>query len=99
MKEVYMVHIQLPEIFTSQFYDQIPRQKELINELLEKRIALGYSLDMDRRNLWVFFEASNRFELNSVLELFPNVNDVKVKVHELAFYDTAPVRLNDPIMN
>ena len=99
MKDVFLVHIKLPEIFTSEFYDLIPKQRMLINDLLEKRVVLSYSLDMERKNLWVFFEAKNREDLNSVLNLFPIIKNVKVTVHELAFYDTAPLLMPDPIMN
>jgi hypothetical protein len=99
MKDVFLVHIQLPEIFTSQFYDLIPKQRKLINSLLEKRLVLSYSLDMERKNLWVFFETKGREELNGILNLFPIIKNVKVKVRELAFYDVAPVAMPDPIMN
>ncbi len=99
MKDVFLVHIQLPEIFTSQFYDLIPKQRKLINSLLEKRVVLSYSLDMERKNLWVFFETKGRDELNGILNLFPIIKNVKVKVRELAFYDTAPAHLQEPIMN
>jgi len=99
VKETYLVHIQLPEVFTSQFYDLIPKQRQLINSLLKRRIVLSYSLDMDRKNLWVFFETKNREELNSILNLFPIIKNVTVSVRELAFYDSAPVNMPDPIMN
>jgi hypothetical protein len=99
MKSVYLVHIALPEIFTEEFYELIPKQRLLINNLLAKRIVLSYSLDMDRKNLWVFFEAKDSEHLNRILKTFPIIKNVKVKIHELAFYDAAPVLLPDPIMN
>ncbi|MES2680194.1 MAG: hypothetical protein V4635_09930 [Bacteroidota bacterium] len=99
MKDVFLVHIQLPEIFTSQLYDLIPKQRKLINSLLEKRVVLSYSLDMERKNLWVFFETKDREELNGILNQFPIIKNVKVTVRELAFYDAAPVAMHDPIMN
>lgn len=99
MKDVYLVHITLPDVFTNDLYNQIPKQKELINNLLERRIALNYSLDMERKNIWVFFEAKDREELNSILNTFPIIKDVKVTVHELAFYDAAPFPIQEPMMN
>jgi len=99
MKDVFLVHIKLPEIFSSEFYELIPKQRLLINELLEQRIALSYSLDMERKNLWVFFEAKDKNELQTILNRFPIIKNVKVLIHELAFYDAAPVPMPDPIMN
>ena len=94
-----MVHITLPDVFTSELYNLIPKQRELINGLLDKRIVLNYSLDMERKNIWVFFEVKNREELINILNTFPIIKDVKVAVHDLAFYDTAPFPIQDPIMN
>lgn len=99
MKDVYLVHITLPDVFTDDLYNLIPKQRELINNLLEKRIVLNYSLDMERKNIWVFFEAKDREELNTILNTFPIIKDVKVVVHELAFYDAAPFPIQEPIMN
>ncbi len=99
MKDVFLVHIKLPEVFTTEFYELIPKQRALINELLAKRVVLSYSLDMDRKNLWVYFEAKDRLELSAVLNQFPIIKNVSVKIHELAFYDTAPLMLPVPIMN
>ena len=99
MKDVFMVHITLPDVFTSELYNLIPKQRELINGLLDKRIVLNYSLDMERKNIWVFFEVKNREELINILNTFPIIKDVKVAIHDLAFYDTAPFPIQDPIMN
>lgn len=69
------------------------------NELLEKRVILNYSLDMDRRNLWVFMEGKDMAEINSIIRSFPIMKFVTVRIHELAFYDTAPVGLPELILN
>ncbi len=99
MKDVFLVHISLPDTFTKELYDMIPRQKELLNELLEKRIVLNYSLDMVRKNMWVFFEVKDREELGTILSSFPAIRNIKVNIHEMAFYDVAPLPMPDPIMN
>lgn len=99
MKDVFLVHITLPDVFTPRFYDLIPRQKNLMNELLEKRVVLSYSLDMVRKNVWVFVECNNIEEVNELIKTFPIIKEVKVKIHELAFHDAAPVNLPELIMN
>jgi hypothetical protein len=99
MKEVFLVHITLPDIFTQKFYDLIPRQREIINDLLEKRIVLSYSLDMERKNVWAFIDANNENQVMDLLSTFPIIKYVRVTIHELAFYDAAPITLPDLIMN
>ncbi len=99
MKDVFLVHITLPEVFTPKFWDLIPKQTQRINDLLEKRIILNYSLDMERKNVWVFIEAKDENAVMDILSTFPIIKDVKLSIHELAFYDAAPIGLPELIMN
>jgi hypothetical protein len=99
MKDVFLVHILLPDFFSQKFYSLIPLQRAHINDLLEKRIILSYSLDMDRNNLWVHIEAISEQEVMDILSTFPIIREVKVNIHELAFYNSAPVSLPDLSLN
>lgn len=99
MKNAFYVHIILPDVFSKQFYDLIPKQREVINRLMEKRIVLSYSLDMDRKNVWAFIEAKNETEVMDILSTFPIIRYIKISIHELAFYDSARVSFPDLIMN
>lgn len=99
MKDVFLVHITLPEIFTPEFYKLIPAQRSLINNLLEKRTLLNYSLDIDRQNVWATIEAISEQEVMDILSTFPIIKHVKVDIHELAFHDSAPIGLPDLILN
>lgn len=99
MKDVFLIHITLPDVFTQSFYNLIPGQRARINELLEKRIVLSYSLDMERKYVWAFMEAANEHELMDILSTFPIIKDVKVSIHELAFHHAANTLLPDLIMN
>lgn len=99
MKDVFLVHISLPDAFSWEFYELIPKQYELISALLERRVVLNYSMDIERKNIWAFFEASNREELMDILGTFPIMDDVKVNVQDLAFYNAAPLPMKEPILN
>ena len=99
MKDVFLVHITLPDVFTQKFYEKIPRQRNHINALLEKQIVLSYSLDMERKNIWVVIQAISENEVMDFLSAFPIIKDVKVMIHELAFHDAAHKALPDLIMN
>src|SRR5690242_4975262 len=99
MKNSFFIHIILPDYFTAGFYELVPKQRILINDLLEKRIILNYSLDMERKNVWVFMEAKNQEEVSEILNTFPIIKHVSFSIHELAFYDTAPVSLPDLMLN
>ncbi|MCE3258655.1 MAG: hypothetical protein K0S12_296, partial [Bacteroidetes bacterium] len=86
MKDVYLVHITLPDVFTPAFYRLIPAQRTLINKLLEKRTILSYSLDMERKNVWAYIEAVSEQEVMDILSTFPIIKEVRVNIHELAFF-------------
>ncbi|MBK7667030.1 MAG: hypothetical protein IPJ32_06530 [Sphingobacteriaceae bacterium] len=99
MKNTYLVHITLPEVFTQKFIALIPKHRTLINELMDKNIIRSYSLDMERHNVWAFIDAKTEKEVMDILSSFPIIKDVKATIHELAFYDSAPVGLPELIMN
>jgi hypothetical protein len=99
MKEVFLVHIFLPEVFSTTFYGAINEQRVRVNELMESRVLLSYSLDMDRRNVWAFFETDSRQQLNGILKTLPVLRHTGFEVHELAFHSAAPVGLTELIMN
>ncbi len=99
MKSSFLVHMVLPEIFSTKFMALIPQHRQLINQLMEKNIIRSYSLDMERHNVWTFIDAKDEKEVMDIISTFPIINDVKVTVHELAFYDFAPAGMPELIMN
>jgi hypothetical protein len=96
---VFQVHIKLPEFFTRRFTLLIPQQRKRINQLMKERVILNYALDMERMNLWVTIQAKDQQSVMDILSTFPIIKDVKVDIHELAFFDSAPLGLPDLIMN
>jgi hypothetical protein len=60
MKDVFLVHITLPDVFSRNFYALIQKQKNHINDLLEKQIIVSYSLDMERKNLDLYFSRQRK---------------------------------------
>lgn len=99
MKSSFLVHIILPEIFSTKFMALIPMHRSRINELMEKNVIRSYSLDMERHNVWAFIDAKDENEVMDILSSFPIIKDVKVTIHELAFYDFAPAGMPELIMN
>lgn len=99
MKNFFLVHITLPDVFTRRFYELIPKHRAHINALLEQQIVLSYSLDIERKHVWTVISADSEQEVMDLLSDFPIITEVRVHIHELAFYDTAQKALPDLIMN
>ncbi len=97
--DTFQVQLKLPDFFSKHFFALIPKQRAVVNSLIEKRVILSYALDMDRSRLWITMQAKNQNEIMDILATFPIIKDVKVEIFELAFYDTTPVGLPELIMN
>ena len=95
----FQIHIHLPEIFTLNFVSLIPKQRHIVNKLLEDHIILNYSLDLNRKNLWITMKAISETEVMDSLSTFPIIKDVTLDIFELAFFDSAPIGLPKLIMN
>jgi hypothetical protein len=95
----FLVHIVLPDVFSPNFYQILPRQRDVMNKLMEKNVVLSHSMDMDRKNLWVMIEVQDHADLARVLKSFPIIRHVQVSVHELAYHDSAPSPLPELILN
>ena len=95
----FLVQIVLPDEFSAHFYGLIPKQRQVINNLLSQRVVLSYSLDMERKNVWVFINAKNEHQVMDILSTFPIIKHVKISIHELAFHHTIKESLPDLIMN
>lgn len=99
LMNVFLVHIILPETFSKKFYELISKQRQKINNLLEERTVLSYSLDMERKQIWTVIETNDEKELMNILSTFPIIKYVRVEIHELAFHQAAPSILSDLILN
>ena len=99
LMNVFLVHIILPDTFSKRFYELISKQRQRVNNLLEERIMLSYSLDMERKQIWTVIEANNERQLMNILSTFPIIKYVRVDIHELAFHQAAPSILSDVILN
>jgi hypothetical protein len=99
MKSTFIVHIALPDYFDQHFYSLISEQRSQLTKLMEQRIVLSYSLDMDRKNMWLYVEADNEKKVMDILSTFPVIKKVKISIQELAFLESAPQALPDLMLN
>ncbi|PBQ34331.1 hypothetical protein CNR22_21990 [Sphingobacteriaceae bacterium] len=97
--DTFLVHITLPDVFSKKLYEIIPKQREHINKLLEQQLILSYSLDMERKNLWIFIQTESEKDVMDLLSNFPIIKHVTLSIHELAFHDSSHKALPDLIMN
>ncbi|MES2593510.1 MAG: muconolactone Delta-isomerase family protein [Bacteroidota bacterium] len=95
----YMVSIQLPDELTEDFISLIPKQREMIDELMNEGKILQYALAIDRSKLWITLSADSKKDVLVIISAFPLIDYMKPNVFELAFYNSISTELPKLIMN
>ena len=84
----YMLDIDLPEYFDSDFIALIPEQRAHINSLMKKGVIRSYSLAMDRTKLWVIMHVTSEQEVQEVFEEFPLYDYMDGDIRPLMFHQS-----------
>lgn len=96
---LYMVTTKLPSVITEDFVKLIPKQRALVNKLMDEGKIMQYSLAIDRSFLWITISATSEQEVMDILSSFPLIHYMKPEVQELAFYNSVSTELPKLIMN
>jgi muconolactone delta-isomerase len=84
---VYQVNILLPKTFSKEFVSLIPRQRRMINELLQKGIMESYAISADRSKALCAVHADNEEEVNVLFSKFPMFHLMTLEITELSWYN------------
>ena len=87
-KKKFLIDIQLKDTFKPEFFVLIPKQRKLVDELMNEGIIQSYSLAIDRSKLWIVMETENEKQVMDVLATFPLIKFMNPDIHELAFHDS-----------
>lgn len=85
----FMAIIRLPDEFTEDFVQLVPRQRAAINLLMREGTILAYSLSADRSMLWVTIRANSKRETRDIVQSFPMYQYMKETIVELLFHEQA----------
>jgi muconolactone delta-isomerase len=88
MKKQFMVEFELPEVFDEKIIALIPKQRNVVNEMLAQGKIKSYSLAMDRSVLWAIFVAESEFDVLEMITEFPLAEYMTPYVTELMFSNT-----------
>jgi hypothetical protein len=87
-KKNFLIDIKLLDSFTTEFFSLIPKQRKIINNLMNEGLILSYSLAIDRSKLWIVMETENEQEVLDALSRFPLIKFMIPEITELAFHDS-----------
>jgi muconolactone delta-isomerase len=83
----YMVDFTLPTDLPEEFVNKIPQQRSMVNRLLSEGKILNYALSLENSKLWVVFAAASEADLMEIVHRLPLTRYMKVRVHELTFFN------------
>lgn len=84
----YMTVIRFSSSFNAEFVSLIPRQRTVVDELMQKGIITSYSLSADRSTLWVTLLASSQDAAEKTLRMMPLYHNMQYDIAELMFHNT-----------
>jgi len=87
---IFAVSLRLPDSFTEDFLNLIPRHRKFINNLLSEHIIESYAIGADRGRGWVFINAEDEEAVRSIVEQFPLYPYLQVaSIDKLFIFDSA----------
>lgn len=84
----YMVEMDLPIPFDDEFLSTVPRQRALINKLINDGIITSYAVSFEKGKLWMTLLAENEAGVFSVISEFPIIRFVESRISKLAFHNS-----------
>lgn len=89
----YMVEFELPTPFSKEFISKIPRQRAVINDLLEDGKIQSYALSIDRDKLWCVVNAETELDVYEIIGQFPLIDFMQAKITELMFNNAIIIQI------
>ncbi len=83
-----MVDFTLPTDLPEEFVNKIPQQRSMVNRLLSEGKILHYALSLENSKLWIIFVAASEADLMEMVQRLPLTRYMKLRVHELTFFNS-----------
>jgi hypothetical protein len=95
----FMVEIDLPVPFTEEFLSLVPRQRAMINKLMNEGSVTSYALSLENGRLWIAMIADSAETINALIESFPIADFITYRTNKLAFHNSISFKLPNFSLN
>ncbi|MCB9232896.1 MAG: hypothetical protein H6581_14585 [Bacteroidia bacterium] len=85
----FMVEVSLPNVLSPKFISLIPKQRAMINKLVNQGKISSYTLALDRSKLWSVFVAESEKEVEDILNRWPIIEFMDYEIYDLFFHEMA----------
>jgi len=84
----FMVEMDLPVPFDDEFLSQIPRQRAVINRLMNEGVVTSYAVSIENGKLWMTMLAEDESHVFAAISEFPIIRHVESRISKLAFHNS-----------
>jgi hypothetical protein len=84
----YMIEMDLPMPFDDEFLSLIPRQRAIVNKLMNQGTITSYAVSVEKGKLWVTMLGESEPDVIRILDEFPIIRHVLYKISRLAFHNS-----------
>jgi len=83
-----MIEFTLPRALTQEFLTLIPKQRQVVNQMLVEGKIRSYSLALDRSKLWAVVTANSEFDALELISGMPLSDFMVPEISELMFHNS-----------
>lgn len=84
----FMVEMDLPVPFDDEFLALIPRQRAMVNRLMNQGIITSYAVSIESGKLWMTMLAEDETHVFTVISEFPIIRFVESRINKLTFHNS-----------
>ncbi|MBZ0202584.1 MAG: hypothetical protein IT281_02165 [Ignavibacteria bacterium] len=95
----YMIEMDLPVPFTDEFLALVPRQRAMVNKLMNEGVITSYALSIEEGRLWIMAIGESEVHINDLLRDFPIAPMVKYKISKLTFHNSISFQIPNFSLN
>lgn len=81
MPQQFLIEFRITRPFNRSVRALIPRQKELINDLMFNGVVLSYIMDLEQTSIWALVEAGSESEALSIVDELPLTPHTHLRIY------------------
>jgi hypothetical protein len=95
----FMIDIDLPVPFTDDFLALVPRQRAMVNRLMNEGKITSYALSIEEGKLWITALAERSEEVKDIIESFPIAEHIFYRISKLTFHNSVSLQIPNFSLN
>ena len=95
----FMIDIDLPIPFTDEFLALVPRQRAVINKLMNEGIISSFALSVESGKLWISVIAESESNVKLLIDSFPIAENIFYQISRLNFFNSVKFKIPEFSLN